>query len=123
MLLLALFATFFFEGIAQPGDLQRVIGTILIGAAVAHALYAAEVPARRMRIASVIILVIVVGVVIASVAGKGQTVIGMAAIANELVPRRFPPRSESERGRSAPHRRSGHSCQPWAWSSLVVEFP
>ena len=32
MLLLSLFATFFFAGIAEPGYLQRVIGTVLVGA-------------------------------------------------------------------------------------------
>ena len=44
MLLLALGATFFFEGVAEPGDLQRVVGTVLIGATLMLALYAAELP-------------------------------------------------------------------------------
>jgi hypothetical protein len=33
MLLLALGVTFFFEGVAKPGDAQRAIATILVGAA------------------------------------------------------------------------------------------
>jgi hypothetical protein len=85
MLLLALFATFFFGGIAQPGDAERAIGTILVGATLVLALYAADIPPRLMRIASAIILLIVVGVVIALVTEKGHTVIGIAAIANALL--------------------------------------
>jgi len=91
MLLLALFATFFFGGIAQPGELQRVIGTILVGTTLMLALYAAEMPPRRMRIAVAIILAVVIGVVIVSVAGKGRTAIGIAAIANALLVMLAPP--------------------------------
>ena len=91
MLLLALFATFFFGGIAQPGELQRVIGTILVGTTLMLALYAAEMPPRRMRIAVAIVLAVVIGVVILSVAGKGRTAIGIAAIANALLVMLAPP--------------------------------
>ena len=49
------------------------------------ALYAAELPKRWMRVAVAVILIIVVGVVIASVAGKGSTVAGIAAIADGLL--------------------------------------
>jgi len=91
MLLLALFATFFFAGIAQPSNLQRVIGTILAAATLMLALYAAEIPPRRMRIACAVILAFLVGVVIASVAGEGRTVIGIAALANALLIALAPP--------------------------------
>lgn len=91
MLLLALFATFFFGGIAQPSNLQRVLGTILVGATLTLALYAAEIPLRRMRVASAVILAIVLGIAIASVAAKGSTVIGIAAIANALLIALAPP--------------------------------
>ena len=91
MLLLALFATFFFGGIAQPGELQRVIGTILVGTTLMLALYAAEMPPKRMRIAVAIVLAVVIGVVILSVAGKGRTAIGIAAIANALLVMLAPP--------------------------------
>jgi hypothetical protein len=37
------------------------------------ALYAGEAPARRLRIATAIVTAIVVGVIIASVAGKGSS--------------------------------------------------
>jgi hypothetical protein len=91
MLLLALSATFFFEGVAEPGDLQRAVGTVLIGATLMVALYAAELRKRLMHIAAALILTIVVGVVIASVAGKGSTVVGIAAIANGLLIALAPP--------------------------------
>jgi hypothetical protein len=91
MLLLALFATFFFAGIAEPSNLQRVIGTILAAATLMLALYAAEIPPRRMRIACAVILAFLVGVVIASVAGEGRTVIGIAALANALLIALAPP--------------------------------
>ena len=91
MLLLALSATFFFEGVAEPGDLQRAVGTVLVGATLMLALYAAELPKRRLRVAAVVVLTIVVGVVVASVAGKGTTVAGIAAIANGLLVAVAPP--------------------------------
>ena len=85
MLLLTLGATFFFYGVAEPGDLQRAVGAVLVGATLMLALYAAELPKRWMRVAVAVILIIVVGVVIASVAGKGSTVAGIAAIADGLL--------------------------------------
>ena len=91
MLLLALASTFFFEGVAQSGDLQRAVGTVLIGATLMLALYAAELPSRLLRVAAALILIIVAGVVIASVAGKGTTVAGIAAIANGLLVAVAPP--------------------------------
>lgn len=77
--------TFFFQGIAQPGDLQRAIGTILFGATLMLALYAAELPPRRLKAAGIFIALIVVGVVIASLAGSGKAVAGITAIANGLL--------------------------------------
>ena len=91
MLLLALSATFFFEGVAEPGDLQRAVGTVLVGATLMLALYAAELQKRRMRVAAAVILTIVVGVLLASVAGKGTTVAGIAAVANGLLVAVAPP--------------------------------
>ena len=85
MLLLALLATFVFEGVAEPGDVQRAVATVLVGATLMLALYAAELPSRRLRFAAALILIIVAGVVIMSVAGHGTTVAGIAAIANGLL--------------------------------------
>jgi hypothetical protein len=85
MLLLALTATFVFEGVAEPGDVQRAVATVLVGATLMLALYAAEVPKRRLRIAAAVIFTIVAGVVIMSVVGNGTTVAGIAAIANGLL--------------------------------------
>jgi hypothetical protein len=55
------------------------------------ALYAAKVPKRRLRVAATVILTIVAGVVIASMAGKGTTVAGIAAIADGLLVAVAPP--------------------------------
>jgi Ion channel len=91
MLLLALGSTFFFEGVAEPGDLQRAVGTVLIGVTLMLALYAAELPRRWLGVAAAFILIIVAGVVTASLAGKGTTVTGIAAIANGLLVAVAPP--------------------------------
>jgi hypothetical protein len=91
MLLLALTATFVFEGVAQPGDVQRAVQTVLVGATLMLALYAAEVPKRRLLVAAAFISVIVVSVVITSLAGNGKTVAGIAAIANGLLVLLAPP--------------------------------
>jgi hypothetical protein len=91
MLLLSLFATFFFAGIAQPGYLQRVIGTLLVGATLLLALYAAEIPSRWLRIASALVLALVVGAIIASVAGEGSTTVAIVALANALLIALAPP--------------------------------
>jgi Ion channel len=85
MLLLALGVTFFFEGVAQPGRVQRVLATVLIGVTLMLALYAAEISARLMRLAAGVALVVVVGVTVASLAGVGATGQGIAAIANGLL--------------------------------------
>lgn len=91
MLLAALAATYFFEGIAQPGDLQRAIGTVLVGTTLLLALYAADVSARRLRVAVAVVVAIVAVVIVASVAGKGGTVEGIAAITNGLLVALAPP--------------------------------
>jgi len=91
VLLLALVANFFFQGIAEPGNVQRAISTILVGATLMLALYAAQLRPRRLLVAGVIILLIVLGVVIASLAGRGRTVAGITALANGLLVLVAPP--------------------------------
>ena len=82
---------FFFEGVAEPGDLQRSIGTVLAGATLMLAFYAGELPARRLRIASVLVTAIVVAVVVASLAGKQSTAAGISGLANGLLIALAPP--------------------------------
>jgi len=91
VLLLALSATFFFEGVAEPSDLERSIGTVLVGVTLMLALFAAEVPTRRLRVAGALVVAIVVGVLVASVAGRGSVVVGIAALANALLVALAPP--------------------------------
>jgi hypothetical protein len=91
ILLLALVITFTVQGIAEPGDPQRVIATVLAGASLLLALYAAELPARRLRLAAALVLTIVVGVVIASLVGKGTTAAAITAVADGLLVALAPP--------------------------------
>jgi hypothetical protein len=91
VLLVALGVTFFFEGVSQPGDLQRAISTALVGATLMLALYAAEVRKPLLRLAGAVIVTIAAGVVIATVVGTGSTVEGINAIANGLLVALAPP--------------------------------
>jgi hypothetical protein len=91
LLLLALGVTFFFDGVAEPGDLQRTISTVLAGTTLMLALHAAEVPTRQLRLGGALVTATVVGVVIASLAGKGEAVTGIVAISNALLVMLAPP--------------------------------
>ena len=68
-----------------------MVGTVLVGATLLLALYAAEVPAGRLRVAVALVTAIVLAVIIASVVGKGSTVVGSAGIANALLIALAPP--------------------------------
>jgi len=89
ILLLALTVTFFFYGIAQPGDLQRAIGTALVGATLLLALKAAEM--KRPVLRAAVAVVAVVAVIVASAVGKGSTSEAITAIANGLLVSLAPP--------------------------------
>jgi hypothetical protein len=91
MLLVALCATFFFEGVAEPGDVQRAIATILIGGTQVLALYAAELRSRLLRVAAGVIVVLVAGVVIASLTSENSVVVGITSITNGLLVALAPP--------------------------------
>jgi hypothetical protein len=91
LLLLALGITFFFEGLAQPGVVQRAVATVLVGATLMLALYAGEIRPRLLRVAAAVIAAIVTGIVIAIAVGKGSTVEGISAIANGLLVAFAPP--------------------------------
>jgi hypothetical protein len=91
LLLAALGATFFVQGIAEPSDLQLAIVTVLAGATLMLALYAAEIPRRRLRAALVIVLTAVAGIVIATELVGGSTGDAIAAVANGLLVAFAPP--------------------------------
>jgi Ion channel len=91
VLLVALATTFFFFGVAEPGDLQRSIGSALAGVTLMLAFQAAQTSRRLLRLAAALVTTIVAGVVIASVAGKGSTVAGIAATATGLLIALAPP--------------------------------
>lgn len=84
-LLIALTATFFYGGVAQPGQAQRAISTVLSGATLLLALWLAEIRPDRFRIAVVAVGLLVAGVVIVLIAGKGDTLNGVTAIANGML--------------------------------------
>jgi hypothetical protein len=77
--------TFFFYGVAQPGDLQRAIGTVLVAATLLLALNAAEIRASALHAAVVVVGVIVAAVIIASLAGSDSTAAAITAIASALM--------------------------------------
>ena len=91
LLLVALGVTFFFEGLAEPGVVQRAVATVLVGAALILALYAGGIRPRLLGVAAAVIATIVVGVVIAVAVDKGSTVEGISAIANGLLVALAPP--------------------------------
>lgn len=91
MLLVALGATFFFDGVAEPGHLQRAISTILVGGVLMLALYAAELRASLLRVAAAIIPVSVASVLVASAASNATAAVAITAIANGLLVAVAPP--------------------------------
>jgi Ion channel len=92
MLLGALGATFFFEGVAQPGDVQRLIATVLVGVSLFLALYAAEIQRKTVGIGAIVVIAaLVVGALITSAVGNGSTAEGVVAIANGLLVALGPP--------------------------------
>lgn len=70
---------------AVPSAVPRPLYTLML------ALYAGEIRPRLLRAAAGLIATIVAGVVIASVAGRGDTVEGISAIANGLMVAFAPP--------------------------------
>jgi hypothetical protein len=92
MLLLALGVLFAYEGIAHPGDAQRVIGTVLAGGTLMIALYAADVPRRRLRyMGTFVALLVAIAVVAATLTDNSTRVQGVAALANALLVAAAPP--------------------------------
>ena len=91
MLLLALGATFFFEGVATPSDVERTVRTALVGATLLLALYAAELSRRLLIAEAVLVSISLVGVVIASIAGQGKTVEAIAGLVSAVLIALAPP--------------------------------
>ena len=85
LLLFALGVTFFFYGVAEPGDLQRSIGTALCGATLLLALNAGEIRVGLRRLAALIVILIVASVIVASVVGTSTTAEATTGIMNALL--------------------------------------
>jgi hypothetical protein len=91
LLLLALVVTFFFFGITEPGELQRVVGTLLVATSLMLALNAAEMRGRRIRVAGAIVAGVVVVVVVGAVIGGGTAARAIAAVADGVMLALAPP--------------------------------
>jgi hypothetical protein len=89
LLLACLVASFAVQGTAPQGDVWRAIVTVLLGASLILAFRAADMPARRLRVAGAIIAGIVGSALIALVTGRSG--MGLAAFANALLVGLAPP--------------------------------
>lgn len=78
-------ATFFFEGIASSGNVQRAFGSILVGITLLLALEAGQVRRPVMRAAVVIVVVILAATIIASISNNTERVEGLTSLANALL--------------------------------------
>jgi hypothetical protein len=85
VLLVALSATFFFAGVAEPGVVSRAVGAVLVGTTLVLSLWAAEVTPRILRPTAVIVLLVVTAAVIAAAVGTGATLIGIESFVNALL--------------------------------------
>jgi hypothetical protein len=91
LLLVALGAIFFFGGVAEPGNLQLAIATVLVGTSLVLALYAAEIPPRRLRLALVAVSVIVAAAVVSAELIGGSAGDAIVAVVNGLLVALAPP--------------------------------
>ena len=91
ILLAALFGAFFFLGVAPEGPFGRTVITVLSGGTLLLALWVAEMPPRRLRLATVLVAAAVVAAVCADIATRDDTVIGANAIVNGLLIALAPP--------------------------------
>jgi hypothetical protein len=91
LLLAFLVASFVVQGTAPQGDVWRALVTILLGGSLILAFRAANMPARRLRVAAVVIAGIVASALLALLAGRGRLELGLAAVANALLVGLAPP--------------------------------
>jgi hypothetical protein len=91
LLLAALAASFFVLGIAPEGDVGRAVVTILAGGTLLLALWVAQMPPRRLRLAAVVISALVAASLGTIVAAGGDSVVGANAVLNGLLVALAPP--------------------------------
>ena len=91
LLLAVLIASFVVQGTAPTSDVWRGIVTVLLGAALLLAFLAADMPARRLRIASLLVTVVVGAGLLSLLIGLSEAELGFTAIANALLVALAPP--------------------------------
>ncbi len=91
LLLAVLIASFVVQGTAPTSDVWRAVVTVLLGAALILAFLAADMPARRLRIAALLVVVVVVAALVSLLIGLSEAELGFTAIANALLVALAPP--------------------------------
>jgi hypothetical protein len=91
LLLAVLIASFVVQGTAPTSDLWRGVVTVLLGAALILAFLAADMPARRLRIAALLVVVVVGAALVSLLIGLSEAELGFTAIANALLVALAPP--------------------------------
>jgi hypothetical protein len=91
LLLAVLIASFVVQGTAPTSDFWRGVVTVLLGAALILAFLAADMPARRLRIAGLLVTVVVGAALLSLLIGLDEAELGFTAIANALLVALAPP--------------------------------
>jgi hypothetical protein len=91
LLLAVLIASFAVQGTAPTSDIWRAVVTVLLGAALILAFLAADMPARRLRIAGLLVAVVVGAALVSLLIGLSEAELGFTAIANALLVALAPP--------------------------------
>ena len=91
LLLAVLIASFVVQGTAPTSDVWRAVVTVLLGAALILAFLAADMPARPLRIAALLVVVVVVAALVSLLIGLSEAELGFTAIANALLVALAPP--------------------------------
>ena len=91
LLLAVLIASFVVQGTAPTSDVWRAVVTVLLGAALILAFLAADMPARRLRIAALLVVVVVGAALVSLLIGLSEAELGFTAIANALLVALAPP--------------------------------
>jgi hypothetical protein len=91
LLLVVLVASFGIQGIAPEGTVWRGVVTVLLGTASLIAFRAADMPARRFRIAAALVAAVVGAAIVALVAGDNRLAAAFTGVANALLVGLAPP--------------------------------
>lgn len=91
LLLAALLGSFFLLGVGPEGTVGRALVTVLTGGTLLLALWVAEMPPRRLRLAILLVSACVAGAVGTVLATDGDSAVGANAVVNGLLIAAAPP--------------------------------